>query len=118
MRACQDFCGGCGCCSDMASDDTRKVSAGGRMTDMLTLKSFVLLVVCGVFAAQATAASVSSLWGERGEKWTETSPLPDFRYAGYHCGRDPIPEPAVVADVKKHGAAGDGAADDTTAFLA
>ena len=44
--------------------------------------------------------------------------LPDFRYAGYHSGRDAIPQPAVLVDVKQLGAKGDGKTDDTAAFLA
>src|SRR5688500_18188279 len=81
----------------------------------LTITMFVLLGG----ASRATApAGTSSLWGERGEKWNASSPLPDVRYAGYLVGRAPIPEPAVVADVKTHGAVGDGKADDTAAFVA
>jgi hypothetical protein len=74
-----------------------------------------------VLTTTTRAADVSTLWGEHGEKWSPTSAtslLPDFRYAGYHSGRDPIPDVKAVADVRKFGAKGDGTADDTKAFLA
>src|SRR5688572_24079082 len=119
MRACQDFCCGgcCGCCSDMVSNHTRKCDGGGRMPPMTRFMRVVVLVVLGGFSSRADAGT-SNLWGERGEKWSAgTSPLPDFRYAGYHSGRDPLPQVAVVTDVKKHGATGDGTTDDTKAFL-
>ena len=79
----------------------------------------VMLVVIGVLASPV-GAGTSALWGERGEKWdgAKKSPLPDFRHAGYHSGRDPLPRHPAVTDVKKHGATGDGTTDDTAAFLA
>jgi hypothetical protein len=77
----------------------------------------VMLILVAVLASRADAG-VSKLWGERGENWNQTSPLPDFRYAGYRSGRDPVPQHPAVTDVKQHGATGDGKTDDTAAFLA
>ncbi len=68
------------------------------------------------FSDIATAQSYSELWGKNGEKWTPDSRLPDFSFAGYHFGEDPIPKPKVVANVKDFGAKGDGKTDDTEAF--
>ncbi len=69
-------------------------------------------------ARPASKGELSELWGAGGEKWKDTSRLPDFSCAGYHCGEKPIPQVAVVTDVKKHGAVGNGTADDTKAFQA
>lgn len=63
-------------------------------------------------------ADTSQLWGEHGEKWKDTSRLPDFSFAGYRFGEKPIPQIPNVVDVKKFGAAGDGSTDDTKAFAA
>jgi hypothetical protein len=60
----------------------------------------------------------SKLWGANGEEWTPASRLPDFSFAGYGHGERPIPDIAVATDVTKHGAKGNGTADDTEAFLA
>lgn len=69
----------------------------------------------------------SRLWGREGERWTPTSRLPDFSYAGYHRGERELPtmdhasEPlsadsATAVSVKDFGAVGDGKTDDTEAF--
>ncbi len=60
-------------------------------------------------------SDTSALWGEQGEKWSAQSRLPDFSFAGYHCGEDPIPRVAVAASIRDFGARGDGVTDDTTA---
>lgn len=44
--------------------------------------------------------------------------IPNCSYAGYAAGEAALPEPRVVADVKAHGARGDGRTDDTAAFTA
>ena len=62
-------------------------------------------------------AATSDLWGTNGELWNASSRLPDFSFAGYHCGEDPLPNPAPGVSVKDFGAQGDGVADDTEAFL-
>lgn len=66
-------------------------------------------------ALQAAPAN-SALWGEHGEKWTESGRLPDFSFAGYHAGEKPIPHLAVATTVTDFGAVGDGITDDTQAI--
>lgn len=70
-----------------------------------------LLMGCTAFAAE------SQLWGGGGERWTTQGRLPDFSYAGYHCGEQPIPQVPPGVSVKTFGAKGDGITDDTAAFL-
>lgn len=60
----------------------------------------------------------SELWGEAGERWSPQSRLPDFSYAGYHCGEAPLPTVAPGVSVLTFGAKGDGETDDTAAFRA
>lgn len=62
--------------------------------------------------------ATSALWGTNGELWSVTGRLPDFSYAGYHCGEAPLPEVPPGVSVKQFGAKGDGQSDDTQAFLA
>lgn len=69
-------------------------------------------IVSGVALGQ----SHSELWGKNGEKWTPDSRLPDFSFAGYHFGEDPLPKVEVVANVKDFGVKGDDETDDTDAF--
>ena len=75
-----------------------------------------LLLAAALFPAGAGAATTSKLWGTDGSGWNSASRLPDFSFAGYHCGEKPIPEVAVAASVRQFGAVGDGKADDTEAF--
>jgi hypothetical protein len=75
------------------------------------LRFLVLLAVAG-----PAAAAPSALWGTNGETWKPDSRLPDFSFAGYHSGERPIPRIRPVADVRRHGARGDGKTDDTKAF--
>jgi hypothetical protein len=65
----------------------------------------------------ASGQSYSELWGKNGEVWTPQSRLPDFSFAGYHFGEDPLPRVKVVADVRSFGAKGDGKTDCTQAFI-
>lgn len=58
----------------------------------------------------------SGLWGKAGELWTPAGRLPDFSFAGYHFGEDPLPTVPVAANVRDFGAKGDGEHDDTQAF--
>jgi hypothetical protein len=82
------------------------------MTARLTICLFALLV-----ATTAPAQTPSALWGESGERWSPTSRLPDFSFAGYHRGESPLPTDLPVhANVRDFGAAGDGKHDDTPAF--
>ena len=79
----------------------------------------IYLAICTVaisFSGIATAQIYSELWGKNGEKWSPSSRLPDFSFAGYHFGEDPLPKPKVTANVKTFGARGDGKTDDTEAF--
>ena len=50
------------------------------------------LLVCFLSVSTLHAQQYSDLWGKDGEKWKPDSRLPDFSYAGYHCGEDPIPK--------------------------
>jgi len=68
-------------------------------------------------AAPPPGAQVSELWGQAGERWSPQSRLPDFSFAGYHFGNDPIPAISVTANVRDFGARGDGVSDDTEVFL-
>jgi hypothetical protein len=72
----------------------------------------------GSAAGAGGRGQYSDLWGQGGELWTPASRLPDVSFAGYERGEQPIPSPAVVANVKDFGAKGDGIADDTRAFQA
>jgi len=59
----------------------------------------------------------SNLWGEDGEQWSPQSYLPDFSYAGYHHGEEPLPKiNQCVSIVDDFGAKGDGR-DSSQAFL-
>ena len=59
---------------------------------------------------------VSQLWGAAGEKWSPTSRLPDFSFAGYRRGEEPFRIPKEAINVTAFGARGDGVIDDTAAF--
>lgn len=61
-------------------------------------------------------SQTSELWGRDGEAWDPAGRLPDFSFAGYHFGEDPLPDVAVAANVRDFGAMGDGQHDDTQAF--
>lgn len=62
------------------------------------------------------AADHSALWGAKGEAWKPDGRLPDFSFAGYQCGEQPIPDLPVAGSVRDFGAKGDGTTDDTKAF--
>ena len=60
-------------------------------------------VLCLIATTAATASETSALWGKNGEKWNPQSRLPDFSYAGYHCGEAPLPDPPRGVSVKEFG---------------
>ena len=43
-------------------------------------------------ATSASTQEFSLLWGEDGAAWEPAGRLPDFSFAGYRCGEDPIPD--------------------------
>ncbi|MDB6018886.1 MAG: Pectate lyase superfamily protein [Pedosphaera sp.] len=67
--------------------------------------------------ATSAVAQTSELWGAHGENWDPHGRLPDFSYAGYHCGEAPLPNVPLGVSIKSFGAKGDGVTDDTAAFL-
>jgi hypothetical protein len=76
-----------------------------------------LAIVLTCLTCIAGGQTYSQLWGERGELWSPQSRLPDFSFAGYRFGEEPLPTVPVVANVRDFGARGDGEHDDTQAFL-
>jgi hypothetical protein len=74
------------------------------------------IVLAMLIGSVAEGQTYSELWGKAGELWTPASRLPDFSFAGYHFGEDPLPVVKVTGNVKDFGAKGDGATDDTEAF--
>lgn len=81
------------------------------------MKCFLALACLGTLALAAGAAETSELWGHSGERWDPAGRLPDFSFAGYRFGEEPLPEVEVAADVTDFGAVGDGKTDCTAAFL-
>lgn len=79
----------------------------------------LLLLIFSLFLQTETVSAQenSQLWGKAGENWSPTGRLPDFSFAGYHFGEDPLPEVEVATNVLDYGAKGDGKTDCTTAFL-
>ena len=67
-------------------------------------------------SASAAEQQTSKLWGNAGELWSPQSRLPDFSYAGYHRGEQPLPDRKPDVSVKDFGAIGDGKTDDTAAI--
>jgi hypothetical protein len=85
------------------------------------MREFLVLAILPISilsqAGAAYAQAYSDLWGRAGEKWRPNGRLPDFSYAGYHCGESAIPKVREAANVRSFGAKGDGKHDDTQAFL-
>lgn len=89
---------------------------------MRILSLFVVIafmtVVGGEAGRTSSGCSYSSLWGESGENWKPTGPLPDFSYAGYHAGEASIPNAHAKWDLKRDfHARGDGVADDSASLM-
>ena len=91
---------------------------------MKTIRRSVQDILAGAFLffvlaiAPGVSAATSELWGVHGELWNVQSRLPDFSYAGYHCGESSLPSVPPGVSVKSFGAKGDGQTDDTAAFQA
>jgi hypothetical protein len=66
----------------------------------------------------APVVAYSELWGRDGELWSPSGRLPDFSYAGYRNGNQPIPDYPTTTSVAAYGARGDDDVDDTAAFKA
>jgi hypothetical protein len=78
----------------------------------------ILLFAAALFKPGLSCGQTySNLWGKDGEKWSPQSRLPDFSFAGYHFGEDPLPKVEAVTDVTRFGAKGDGKTDCTEAFI-
>lgn len=96
---------------------------------MKRIHPFPILAVCAVLitggcaggpdtTADGPEPGYSKLWGWHGEFWLPSGRLPDFSYAGYRNGEQPIPDHAPAAKVTDFGARGDDDKDDTAAFKA
>ena len=94
-------------------------SGNNTMNARVKYNVWFILPLCGLLAPPrvSLAAENSGLWGRSGEQWTPQSRLPDFSFAGYHCGDAPLPTLPPGVSVKDFGAKGDGVTDDTQAFL-
>jgi hypothetical protein len=79
--------------------------------------SVITVIFLLTTSAALPAIQYSALWGERGENWNPQSRLPDFSFAGYHCGEKALPNTLPGVSVKDFGAKGDGITDDSQAFL-
>ncbi len=81
------------------------------------LVSLFCLATLPTFNGVASGQILSELWGRTGEGWEPGGRLPDFSFAGYHFGEDPLPNVKTVTDVLRFGAKGDGKTDCTQAFI-
>ncbi len=63
-----------------------------------------------------TQGNASRLWGEAGALWDPSGRLPDFAFAGYRTGVEPLPLPTARVNVRTFGARGDDNVDDTAAI--
>ncbi len=79
------------------------------------IRTMLSVLVLGL-AASSSAAQYSRLWGTNGESWSPESRLPDFSYAGYRRGEEPIPDRKIDVSISDFGAKGDGRTDDTAAL--
>lgn len=77
------------------------------------MKTFALLLI---LVTAFTAAETFRLWGERGERWTTHSWLPDFSCAGYQRGEKLLPTTPPGVGVNQFGAKGKEHAADAAAF--
>src|SRR4029453_10200297 len=85
------------------------------------MRIFLIAAAIGCIALAGTRRSAGELptWERflQARRAGAEPPLPDFSYAGYHGGGDPIPDVAGPRfDVTRYGARGDGRADDQKAI--
>ncbi len=76
----------------------------------------ILLALSALAGMRCAAVTGSDLWAAYANATATHSNLPDCSYAGYRYGEEPVPSPAVVADVTDFGAIGNGSFDCTPAF--
>jgi hypothetical protein len=98
--------------------------AAGSVTRQAAWIALALLAIglcrAGVARAEQPAQKSdrhSKLWGAAGERFDRAGRLPDFSFAGYHRGEQPLPNRQATVSVRDFGAVGDGRTDDTEAFL-
>ncbi len=77
---------------------------------------FTALLMLAVIAKTPAHAGESALWGRDGEAWSPQSRLPDYSWAGYHCGDRPIPKVPAATQAGDVGLTGDGVTDDAPAL--
>lgn len=76
---------------------------------------FVLIPLLSLVFASQAHSETSKLWGKDGDSWDPPGPLPDFSFAGYHRGEEPIPTRPEEVDTRDFGVVGDGISDDSAA---
>lgn len=86
-------------------------------TSSFALSLLASLLALGAIAGAPSRAGAqpgtSELWGREGERWDPDGRLPDYSFAGYHAGRDPIPDVREVVHVRDFGARPGDGRDDT-----
>ena len=88
------------------------------MTNRCRFKTRRQRVLHALILALAIALAPSVRAGEpEPEAMPDVTDLPDFSFAGYHAGREALPDREPTIDVKEDfGAVGDGETDDSEAF--
>ena len=79
-------------------------------------RGMIVAVILGLLTCSAVSAETSELWGKDGERWSPTSRLPDYSFAGYHCGERPLPDVPAANDATKFGATANDDTDDAAAI--
>lgn len=81
-------------------------------------RKFVMLLILTTLLANTSVADLySALWGKDGSQWSPDGRLPDFSFAGYMRGEEPLPAPSVTYNILDFGAVEDDEIDDSDAFL-
>ena len=65
-----------------------------------TLLGILTAITLGGTVAIAQESHFSELSGRSGERWTSSSRLPDFSFAGYRAGEKPIPSVKPALNVR------------------